>query len=358
MDPSIPPRAQPIPPASYARLASEAPVDGALIALFAQTRRGPRAPGSGGRTAQEADCAQKLTSFAADYTRLTGERFTIDALAGPRVDWVLHQRRDPATGRPVRVATRNGYRRVLSSFATWLGPQVGAPIAFGGVREREDRDAEPVTFSERELMQVLRHLRAHDTVTARRLTAAIFLAVDAGPRAGELSRLLLSGLDRARSRMTLDRKAGKERPIPISAATWRELDRYLAVRRSNLAHVFVTDDGTAALAHGALGLQLRRVLDRLGLRLRLSRADIERQPDLVDVPRQGKGLSFQALRRTFIGLYRRGGRSWQEMEAIMGWTPAYAAQVAHHYDRVTADDLSAVHDPRSPVERFRGPRAA
>lgn len=357
MDPSIPPRAQPIPPASYARLAYEAPVDAALIALFAQAHRGPRAPGSGGRTAQEADCAQKLTSFTADYTRLTGERFTIDALAGPRVDWVLGQRRDPATGRPVRAATRNAYRRVLSSFATWLGPQVGVPLAFGGRREREDRDAEPVTFSEHQLTQVLRHLRARDTVTSRRLTAAIFLALDAGPRAGELSRLLLSGLDRARTRATIDRKGVKERSIPISAATWRELDRYLAVRRSSLAHLFVVDDGTAALAPGALGLQLRRVLDRLGLRVSLSRADLERQPDLINVPRQGKGLSIQALRRTFIRLYRRGGRSWQEMEAIMGWTPEYAAQVARHYDRVTADDLSAVHDPRSPIERFCGPRA-
>jgi integrase len=358
MDQQIPPRTFAIPPRTYSHLAFDAAIDDGLVTDFARDHRGPRPSEADGRTSQEADYAQKVRTFRADYERMTGEPLTVDGLGGPRIDWVLSQRRDPATGRPVRLGTRNAYRRVLGSLVSWLGQRVSKPIVFAGKVERPDGEADPVTFSEGDLKRVLGYLRRADTITSRRLIAAMFIAIDAGPRAGEIAHLLISGLDRGTSRARIDRKGLKQREIPLSSASWRELDRYLAVRRSDLGHVFVSDDGSAPLTSKALSAQLRRVLDKLELRVALSKADIARQPDLTDVPRQEIGLSFHALRRTFLGIYRRSGRSWQEIQAIMGWSAEYAAQVVRHYDRVNAADLRAVHDQRSPLARFGGPRAA
>jgi integrase len=369
------------PPRTYGHLTLSSEVTTDLIELFALGKRGGRAarkkaelphadtaPDNAGstavtaanlKTAQQLDYEGKIKTLAADYARLCGEALTLEALTGPRIEWVITNKRDPHTGRPVRAATRNSYRTYLKSFAAWLFEAriIDGPIACAVRREQEDEDeeAEPLVFTPAELDAVFGAIRDNDTVASLRLLASATLTLDVGLRNSEVCGLKLTDLLRAKQQIRVGGKRGKERFLPVSPVTWRAIDAYLEVRDLSLGHLFLTDDGRAELRPRALNRQFNRILTTLGLANHLSIDDLLDQPDLVDESRNAAGLCWQALRRTFATFYVASGRSEDELEAMMGWSREYAHQVRGHYvARRTVRQLQAVHPSSTLVNGLFG----
>jgi integrase len=332
-------------PSTYPKLAVNSPITDKVVELFALDHRGPRGE-TEGETKQQADYASKVNAIFNDYQARYGEKLTVADLAGPRLEVVIQARLDPKTGRPVRLGTKDAYRMVFRSLCTWLFESgiVSKPIRCAVLVVRKKQHGAPVTYTREQIEAILREVTREDTIAYRRLTANLLLILDGGLRNHEVCGLLVTDLAPAAGQLRARGKNDVERQVPVSPTTWRAIERYTAVRRSPLAHLFVNDDGKSPLRTDALTGQLNRVLTRLGLVEHLSKNDLITQPDLKDIPRGRAGLNIQALRRTFATYYVDSGRSEDELSAIMGWSRQYAAEVRPAY--VTARSgaqLKAVH---------------
>jgi site-specific recombinase XerD len=347
MDPTAPV------PKVYPHLELNEPITRELVHMFAQDKCGSRLPNDDGtkqpddyETKQQRDYEQKLNSIRTSYELRYRAPLTLEVLTGPRIERIIKTRRDRNTKRPVRPSTRNAYRTYLKSFTTWLFTTriVDGPIKCKVTPEKEDKKAAPVTYAQEEIERVFRELQAEDTVASRRLFAIVMLILDGGLRNNEVCELILADMNRAQGWMRVTGKALKERFVPVSQITWRAIDRYLQVRHSPLAHVFMTDNGKGVLRPDALNRQLNAVLTDLQMVEHLSKTDLKTQPDLKNRPRSRAGLNIQAIRRTFANHYANSGRTDGELEAIMGWSPNHAHETRRHYVASrSVSQLKAVH---------------
>lgn len=326
-----------------------------LIEPFADAHKGPR-HGQPGVRDQRDDYRQKLTTLCDELERASGQPATIADLLGERVDFVLARRRDPRTDRPLRPGSRNGYRRIVRSFCTWLARTRRSPERWAPMCEDEpEGEHAHTTFSAEQVVAVLEHLATRDTVASRRLAAMLCLPLDDGGRRGDVLSLRAAEVGPGAGSLILDAKGGKQREVPLGDLASRALARYLAVRvDAGRGELFVSDDGTRPLTGGQAGQHLRRVLLRLGI-VRPARDRLGPR----DEPMRPERMSFQTLRRTFVKGYAEAGRSVAELAAIVGWDPQYAQQVMNrHYYRPGIERLSAVHDASSPLQRMLRPPAA
>jgi integrase/recombinase XerC len=306
-----------------------------------------------GVTDQRRDYRQKIGTVAESFLASSGRPMTIADLYGTEPRRLLNARRDPRTGASLRPASRNAYRRVLNAFMTWLelrnlNPDSSARLSMEG----EGEPTLPV-FTAAQIEQIFAHLDARDSVDSRRLAALIALACDVGGRRGDLLSMRLSTLDLDARRATLWVKNDKHIEVPLGALAVIALRRYLEVRIDAGRHdyVFLNAAGTKPITGDSVTRAFRRVLLALGL----VRPRADRGTD--DVDPEPERLSLHALRRTFVKGYLEAGRDQRELAAIVGWSPEYAHLVVEKYNRVNVDQLQAVHEASSPLNRMLRPAA-
>lgn len=208
-------------------------------------------------------------------------------------------------------------------------------------------------FEAAQVEQIFAHLDARDSVDSRRLAALIALACDVGGRRGDLLSMRLSTLDLDGRRAELWVKNDKHIKVPLGALAVIALRRYLDVRIDAGRHdlVFLNAAGTKPITGDSVTRAFRRVLLALGL----VRPRADRSAD--DVGPDPERLSLHTLRRTFVKGYLAAGRDQRELAAILGWHPDYAHLVVEYYARVDIDQLQAVHESSSPLNRLLRPSA-
>ncbi len=107
----------------------------------------------------------------------------------------------------------------------------------------------------------------------RRLRAMVLLALDTGLRRGELCGLRVEDFDDAGLLLTVrpeTSKVRKGRTVPVSPQVGRELRRFITLRLPEWRSpwMFPTETGTR-LTPSNFGLQIRRVSDRVGERMKI-----------------------------------------------------------------------------------------
>jgi integrase len=303
-----------------------------LLAEFGLAHAGPRGPRTW--TDQASDYHDKIAILATAFRRRSGRHMVVDDLLGPAVDELLAQRQE--VGRPLRATSRNAYRRIVRSFATWLVqsqqfPTCPRPICLD---EREETSA-PVYFETGELRVLFEHLANRDEVCDRRTTAAAMIALDTSARASDVASILVSQLDRDARTVTMDRKNSVQSTLPVSIPTWNAIDRYLAARAVPRGALFLTDDEQSTLTGKALSKHFTAAVKRSGIR-RVGDARADK-------------MTFHALRRSFVRAAAKVGMSVGDLSAFTGWDPDYAHQVMAAYRVPDLDDLRALQAVASPL---------
>ena len=316
----------------------------AHLGPFATSKRNARAelPAIGD---QSRDYRQKVTALAMAFEETHGEPMRIADLFGPTPDLLLRERRDPRSGASLRPASRNSYRRVLNSFVSWLKRQGLDTTRV--IPWQMEREGEPHlrTFEPEDIERILWHLTERDSVDHRRLTAIVAVALDCGPRRGDVLSMRLSTLDLGRPRATLWVKNDKHIDVPLGPLAVKALRRYLDVRVGDYGHdlVFLNASGTKPISGDSVSRAFRRVLLRLGM---VSPASARSCGGVPPLPER---LNLQALRRTFVKHYLEAGRDQDQLAAILGWHPDTAYKTVQWYRRVSIDQLQTVHDASSPL---------
>lgn len=229
--------------------------------------------------------------------------------------------------RPASVATRRGYLKALKSFSAWLRAERYLrrdPLA-GLLVPRAEERLFPV-FSDEQLRALLT-AAAGDSLRARRWTAALWLLLDGGLRASELTGLTLDRLDLERGEAKVIGKGGRERLVPLGDAAIHAVRRYLAVR--------------GGPPRGALLLdRAGRPLSRMGL-YRGVRA-LGRRADL-----RGVRCSPHTFRHTFATRFLTLGGDVLTLQRLLGHSPRSLA-VTQRYVALLDEDLRAAHRRASP----------
>lgn len=301
---------------------------------------------------QRRDYRQKILAITAAYEEAFDAPMRIVDLFGPMPEWLLQARRDTRTGAALRPSSRNSYRRVFNSFATWLRKR---GLSEGRIPWDMENGGKHnlVVFEPDAVARIFEHLAMRDTVANRRLAAIIAVSLDCGTRRGDVLSMRLSGLDldRGRSRMWI--KHNKEHEVPLGPVAVAALRRYLAVRHNPHGHdlAFLNDAGQP-ITGDAVTRAFRRVLVKLGM---VSPATERAAGAVAAAPER---LNLQGLRRTFVRHYIDAGRDQRQLAAILGWHPDYAHRTVEAYAEVTIDELQAVHDASSPLTRLLRRRSA
>lgn len=234
------------------------------------------------------------------------------------------------------------YHIGLSALWTWLVAEEIVPVhVVRKVRapRPEKKEVQPYTQAEvKELLGALKYSRSysrprkgetrHSLPHQERNRAIIYLLLDTGLRAEELSTLRIHQVDMKNRRVTVMGKGSKQRSVPFSAKTGQVLWRYLATRKEASAAdpMFVTTDG--------------RPMDRCRLLRALT----------VIGGRAGvQGVNVHRFRHTFAINYLRNGGDAYSLQMMLGHS---TMEMVKRYLALSQVDLDAGHKIASPVERW------
>lgn len=168
-------------------------------------------------------------------------------------------------GRPLSIATRRGYLKALKAFSGWLRRERYLrrdPLA-GLLVPRAEERLFPV-FNDDQLRALLA-AAAGDSLRAWRWTAVLWLLLDGGLRASELTGLTLERLDLERAEATMLGKGGRERLVPLGDAAVHAVRRYLAVRGGPPRGPVLLDRAGRPLSRMALYRGVRALGRRAGV---------------------------------------------------------------------------------------------
>ena len=169
----------------------------------------------------------------------------------------------------------------------------------------------------------------HSIPTSERNRAIIFVLLDTGIRASELTELKIHHIDLGNRRLKVFGKGNKERTIPISARTGQAIWRYLATRKDEPVDrfLFATSNDGPINRH-----DLRKLLVRIGSRAGVSKVNVHR------------------FRHTFaINYLRNGGNPWS-LQMILGHS---TMEMVKTYLALAQADLEKNHKIASPVDNWR-----
>jgi len=161
-----------------------------------------------------------------------------------------------------------------------------------------------------------------------RTKAILYLLLDTGIRASELSNLKIHHVNVRNRTITVMGKGSKERMIPFSARTGQVLWRYLAQRENDTAgdYLFVTIQGRQLSR-----TRLLRILMALGGR--------------ADVP----GMNVHRFRHTFAVNYLRNGGDPYSLQIMLGHS---TMEMVKTYLNIAQADLQKNHLKASPIENW------
>lgn len=169
----------------------------------------------------------------------------------------------------------------------------------------------------------------HKLKNVERTKAILYLLLDTGIRASELSNLKIHHVNVRNRTITVMGKGSKERMIPFSARTGQILWRYLAQRQNDSAgdYLFVTIQGRQLSR-----TRLLRILMALG--------------DRADVP----GVNVHRFRHTFAVNYLRNEGDPYSLQIMLGHS---TMEMVKTYLNIAQADLQKNHLKASPIENWR-----
>ena len=229
--------------------------------------------------------------------------------------------------RPLSVATRRGYLKALKAFSAWLRRERYLrrdPLAPLTVPRAEER-LFPV-FTDEQLHALLA-TAAGDSLRARRWSAVLWLLLDGGLRASELTGLTLERLDLERAEARVLGKGGRERLVPLGDVTVSAVRRYLALRGGAPRGPLLLDRAGRPLTRTALYRGVRSLGRRAGV--------------------SGVRCSPHTFRHSFATRFLTLGGDVLTLQRLLGHSPSSLA-VTQRYVTLLDDDLRAAHRRASP----------
>ena len=204
----------------------------------------------------------------------------------------------------------------------------------------EKRQIKPYTQTEvKDMLASLTHSRFysrpgkresnHSLRNAERNRAMIYLLLDTGVRASELSNLHIHHVNVRNRTIMVMGKGNKERIIPFSARTGQVLWRYLAQRKGDSAgdFLFVTEEGR-----------------------RLERTRILRIIQVIGERAGVYGANVHRFRHTFAINYLRNGGDAYSLQLMLGHS---TMEMVKNYLDIVQGDLEKNHKIASPVDNWR-----
>ena len=203
----------------------------------------------------------------------------------------------------------------------------------------EKRDIKP--YSEKEVQAMLSSL-THSKIYSRpgkracknklhhiaRIKAILYILLDTGIRASELSNLKIHHVNVRNRTITVMGKGSKERMIPFSARTGQVLWRYLAERKDDTINDFLF---TTIQSRQLSRTRLLRILMALGER--------------AGVP----GVNVHRFRHTFAVNYLRNGGDPYSLQIMLGHS---TMEMVKTYLHTAQADLQKNHLKASPIENW------
>jgi integrase/recombinase XerD len=260
----------------------------------------------------------------------------ISAISAKRVEAFL-------AAQEVSNKTVLNYHIGLSALWTWCVKEelVNEHILHKVERPKpEKRQIKPYTQTEvKDMLASLTHSRFytrsgkresnHSLRNAERNRAMIYLLLDTGVRASELSNLHIHHVNVRNRTIMVMGKGNKERIIPFSARTGQVLWRYLAQRKGDSAgdFLFVTEEGR-----------------------RLERTRILRIIQVIGERAGVYGANVHRFRHTFAINYLRNGGDAYSLQLMLGHS---TMEMVKNYLDIVQGDLEKNHKIASPVDNWR-----
>jgi integrase/recombinase XerC len=236
-----------------------------------------------------------------------------------------------STGRArATMARRASAARVFTAWAARRGLLEADPaVALGTVKRRLDLPRVLRQEEAAELMERAAANAGYGTPAGLRDRAILELLYATGIRVGELARLDIDDIDRARQLVRVIGKGDKERRVPIGRPACRALDDWLLRGRPALA----TDRSGPALF---LGVRGGRVDQRAVRSLVHAHArDVPGAPDIAP----------HALRHSAATHLLEGGADLRSVQELLGHSSLATTQI---YTHVSAERLRSAYEQAHP----------
>jgi integrase len=145
----------------------------------------------------------------------------------------------------------------------WLleeGEITSSPM--GRMRSPSVPEDPPAVLSDAELRALLKACEGSD-LAARRDMAILRAFIATGARLSEIANLRMENVDLDDQTLTVVGKGSRVRVLPIGAKTVKAIDRYLRVRRSDLAELWV--GGKGPMTPSGIAQMIRRRAAQVGI---------------------------------------------------------------------------------------------
>jgi site-specific recombinase XerD len=153
--------------------------------------------------------------------------------------------------------------RSLQQFFKWAleeGEITSSPME--RMRSPSVPEAPPAVLTDAELKALLKTCEGPD-FTSRRDTAILRVFIDTGARLSEIANLRMENVDLDDQTLTVVGKGSRIRVLPIGAKTVKAIDRYLRVRRSDLAELWI--GGKGPMTPSGIAQMIRRRASQAGI---------------------------------------------------------------------------------------------
>jgi site-specific recombinase XerD len=153
--------------------------------------------------------------------------------------------------------------RSLQQFFKWAleeGEITSSPME--RMRSPSVPEAPPAVLTDAELKALLKTCEGPD-FTSRRDTAILRVFIDTGARLSEIANLRMENVDLDDQTLTVVGKGSRVRVLPIGAKTIKAIDRYLRVRRSDLAELWI--GGKGPMTPSGIAQMIRRRASQAGI---------------------------------------------------------------------------------------------
>jgi site-specific recombinase XerD len=198
-------------------------------ALLPSWQRSLRAARRSPRTVQSyTEAAEQLE----DFLVRRGMPTAVDSIAREHVESFIEDL--DTRSKPATVGVRF---RSLQQLFKWMleeGELTSDPMA--RMRSPSVPEDPPAVLTDAELRALLKACEGSDSI-ARRDTAILRVFIDTGARLSEVANLSMENVDLDDQTLTVVGKGERIRVLPIGARTVKAIDRYLRVRRADLAEL-------------------------------------------------------------------------------------------------------------------------